>query len=218
MPAGILLTTAYFPPPEYFVYASATENVLIERHENYIKQTYRNRCIIMAANGILPLVIPVKRLKGIKTPIRDIKPDYNYRWQRLHLITLESAYRSAPFYEYYIDEILPFFKTRYRYLLDLNSAIFDKMLDLMNIGLSWEYTGRFMKDAPHGYLDKRESFHPKKDNPELTAIREDIKYGQVFQDRWGFIPGLSILDLLFNAGPDAGALLKKAASEIRDTR
>lgn len=218
MPAGILLTTAYFPPPEYFVSASAAKNVLIERHENYIKQTYRNRCIIMAANGILPLVIPVKRLKGSKTPIRDIKPDYNYHWQRLHLITVESAYRSAPFYEYYIDEILPFFKDRYRYLLDMNSAILNKMLEVMDIGLFWEYTGIFMKDPPHGYLDKRESFHPKKDNPELKAIREDIKYGQVFQDRWGFIPGLSILDLLFNAGPDAGALLKKAASKIWDTR
>jgi hypothetical protein len=211
MPAGILLTTAYFPPPEYFVSASAAGNVLIERHENYLKQTYRNRCVIMAANGILPLVIPVKRLKGRKTPIRDIKPDYNYRWQRLHLITIESAYRSAPFYEYYIDEILPFFKNKYPYLLDLNSAIFDKMLELMNLGVSWKYTCGYMKDPPQGFIDKRESFHPKKDNPGLRSVREIIRYGQVFQDRWGYIPGLSILDFLFNVGPDAGALLKKAA-------
>jgi hypothetical protein len=165
----------------------------------------------MAANGILPLVIPVKRFKGIKTPIRDIKPDYNYHWQKMHLITIESAYRSAPFYEYYIDEILPFFKNRYRYLIDLNSAIFIKILEIMDIDLTWSYTGRFSKDPPDGYSDKRESFHPKKDNPELGVIREKIKYAQVFQDRWGYIPGLSILDLLFNAGPDAGTLLKKAA-------
>ncbi len=209
MPSGILLTTAYFPPLEYFAFALAAENVLIERHENYMKQTYRNRCIIMAANGILPLVIPVKKFRGRKTPIRDVKPDYSYHWQRLHLISLESAYRSAPFYEYYIDEIMPFFNNRYRYLLDLNSAIFDKMPELMDISLSWRYTVEFMKDPPSGYADLRESFHPKKDNPELTVIRENIKYKQVFQDRWGFNPGLSILDLLFNAGPDAGGLLTK---------
>ncbi len=215
MPAGILLTTAYFPPPEYFVSASAAEKALIERHENYKKQTYRNRCRILTANGPLSLVIPVKRFRGRKTSINEIKPDYSYKWQRLHRISIDSAYRSAPFYEYYIDDIIPFFELKFDYLIDLNSAILEKMLEVMNLRVSWEYTNSFMEQPPPGFIDVRESIHPKRNIPETARIAESMNYIQVFQEKWGFIPGLSILDLLFNTGPDAAVLLKNAAAELK---
>lgn len=213
-PAGAMLTTAYFPPVEYFIIAVGSGRVLIEKHENYSKQSYRNRCNILSANGVLPLVIPVKRFRGKKTAITDVRPDNHYSWQKLHMISIRSAYRSAPFYEYYNDDIEPFFNTRYESLLDLNTAIFEKMLEAMNITLPWEYTNSYSKDPPPGFIDGRGSIHPKTKHPLFRETAGYPEYTQVFGDRWGFVPGLSILDLLFNTGPDAGRLLKDAASEI----
>ncbi|MFP4367552.1 MAG: WbqC family protein [Bacteroidales bacterium] len=208
---GLLLTTSYFPPVEYFSLTGNCSRVLVEKHENYNKQSYRNRCVIIAANGTLSLVIPVKRFRGKKTLISDIKPDYTYKWQRLHKISIESAYRSAPFYEYYIDDIMPFFETRYNYLLDLNSAIFEKMLGILKFDTPWEFTDKFNIYPPPGFADKRESIHPKIKNPEVLDITKNIRYTQVFESKWGFVPGPSILDLLFNTGPDSRQILLDAA-------
>jgi hypothetical protein len=212
--AGVMLTTAYFPPVEYFIMAVGSGRVLIEKHENYTKQSYRNRCNILSANGILPLVIPVKRYRGKKTVIKDVRPDNHYNWQKLHMISIRSAYRSAPFYEFYIDDIMPFFTTPYESLLYLNTAIFKKMLELLNISISREYTRSYSKYPHPGFIDGRETIHPKKINPLFAKKPGYPEYSQVFGDRWGYVPGLSILDLLFNTGPDARGFLKDAASEI----
>jgi hypothetical protein len=214
LPEGILVATAYFPPVEYFMLAAGTGKVLIEKHENYTKQSYRNRCNIMSANGILPLVIPVKRYRGRKTAITDVSTDDHYAWQRLHLTSIESAYRAAPFYEYYTDSILPFFTTRHGSLLDLNTAIFETMLELLDLKVSWEYTRDYEQIAPPGFIDGREMIHPKKRYPPFTGPGAFPEYFQVFRDRHGFVPGLSILDLLFNAGPGSGTLLMETASKI----
>jgi hypothetical protein len=213
-PAGIILTTAYFPPVDYFILAAGTGKVLIEKHENYSKQSYRNRCNIMSANGILPLVVPVKRFRGRKTPITDVKPDNHYSWQKLHMVSIRSAYRAAPFYEFYADEIMPFFKTPWESLLDLNTATFEKMLELLEITVSWDFTRGFMHTATRDFTDGRELIHPKKRNPLFAGTAAYPEYPQVFSDRQGFVPGLSILDLLFNAGPGSGSLLKEAATKV----
>jgi hypothetical protein len=213
-PAGIILTTAYFPPVDYFILAAGTGRVMIEMHENYSKQSYRNRCNIMSANGILPLVIPVKRFRGRKTPITEVRPDNHYNWQKLHMISIRSAYRAAPFYEFYADEIMPFFKASYESLLDLNAVIFEKMLELLEIKVSWDFTREFTHTAPRGFTDGREIIHPKKRYSPFTGTAAYPEYPQVFRDRQGFIPGLSILDLLFNAGPGSGGLLMEAATKL----
>ena len=209
--SNLLLSTAYFPPIQYFVVIENCKEVLIEKHESYNKQSYRNRCNILSANGVLPLVVPVKKFRGRKTPISEVKPDYNYNWQKLHRISIESAYRSAPFYEFYIDDIMPFFELKYGYLLDLNMAILETVLSILKIKVTLKLTEKYNKIPPAGFMDKRESIHPKKRNTEESGIAEKIRYTQVFEDRSGFVPGLSILDILFNAGPDAGSLISDAA-------
>ncbi len=214
-PDCVLLTTAYFPPVEYFILVAAYGRALIERHENYTKQSYRNRCNILSANGLLSLTIPVKRYRGIKTPIIDVKPDNSYNWQKLHRISIESAYRSAPFYEFYIDDIMPFLESEYNSLFRLNTDILNKTLEVLDINALCNHTENFTKIPPAGCADKRDAIHPKRKDPDLMNAIEQLQYTQVFQNRWGFVPGLSILDLLFNAGPDSGRLLEKAALTIR---
>ena len=214
---GLLLSTAYFPPVQYFTMISNYPDLLLEKHENYVKQSYRNRCNILSANGILPLIIPVKRIKGEKTPISKVKPDNSYNWQRLHRISIESAYRSAPFYEFYIDDIMQFLELRNDYLIELNSAILKKMLNILNIPANLRYTAIYHKDSPPGFRDIRDSIHPKKKDNESVMIADHTRYNQVFRERSDFVPGLSILDILFNAGPDAGLLITKSSSYIKST-
>lgn len=163
----------------------------------------------MSANGILSLVVPVKRFKGRKTPIKDIKPDYDSNWQKLHRISVESAYRSAPFFEYYIDDIMPFFKTRYKFLIDLNSEILLKMLAILNIEAITGFSKTYIDKPVDGIVNMREQIHPKRELPLEAEDAYQIRYNQVFEQRSGFKPGLSILDILFNAGPDAGSLITR---------
>ncbi len=206
----LLISTAYFPPIQYFVFIGKYKDVLIEKQENYNKQSYRNRCNIKSANGVLPLVIPVKKNKGQKTVISDIKTDNSYNWQRIHRISIESAYRSAPFYEYYIDEIMPFFESRYDYLLDLNTAILEKMLEILRIRASLGFTDKYQPAHPPEILDIRNNIHPKIKDTSTNFFKDDIPYTQVFKEISGFIPGLSIIDLIFNTGPDAGTIICKS--------
>jgi hypothetical protein len=205
--SALLLSTAYFPPIPYIAWMSGGLDLLIEKHENYCKQSFRNRCCIISANGILPLVIPVKRNRGCKTPISEVKPDYSYRWQKLHRVSVESAYRSSPFYEYYIDDIMPFFEIRYDWLLDMNTDILGTLLGLLNITVMPSYTEFYQKTPLPGIIDARDIFHPKREFAGYPALSDCTGYTQVFQEKLGFIGGMSILDLLFNTGPDAGNIL-----------
>lgn len=205
--SAILLSTAYFPSLPYMACIAATQDLLIEKHENYCKQSFRNRCCIVSANGILPLVIPVKRNKGCKTLISEVKPDYSYKWQKLHRVSVESAYRSAPFYEYYIDDIMPFFELRYEWLLDMNTTILNTLLGTLNIPVRPVYTESYQTSPLTGIVDARDIFHPKRKPGDKALSSGHAGYTQVFQEKLGFIGGMSILDLLFNTGPDAVNIL-----------
>ncbi len=169
----------------------------------------------MAANGRLPLIIPVKRNKGGKTPITDIRPDYSYPWQRLHRISIISAYRSAPFYEYYIDAVMPFFENRYALLTDLNSAILDSILNILDINIVPRYTNAFTHLTPPGIINMRDKIHPKKKTGIRGLSIGYPEYQQVFSDRHGFMPNLSILDLVFNTGPDAVSYIRRVAGLMK---
>ena len=169
----------------------------------------------MSANSRLQLVIPVKRRKGRKTTITDIKPDYSYPWQRLHRTSVISAYKSAPFYEYYIDNIMPFFDNRYNLLTELNGAILDCFLNILEIDIVPQYTASYAHIPPSGIVDMRDEIHPKN---QLKAPEPNIEYPeyhQVFSDRHGFMPNLSILDLIFNTGPDAASYVRRLAKQMK---
>ncbi len=207
----LLLSTAYFPNIHYFSKILQYEDFLIECHENYCKQSYRNRCKILSANGVIPLTIPVSKGNTVKTPIRDAKIDNHYNWQHNHRIAIESAYRSAPFYEYYIDDIMPFFTGKFTYLLDLNFMILEKILEIFEINRQAKCTGHFAKSPGEGVDDFRCRIHPKERFNLPDPSFSPAPYRQVFSEKWGFVPNLSIVDLLFNTGPDSKMILEKSA-------
>lgn len=204
---NILINTAYFPPVNYLSLFSAAEKVFIEREENYTKQTYRNRCIICSANGRMILTVPILMGTFHKTPVKDIKVDYSKRWQQIHLRALVSSYKSSPFFEYYFTSVEKVITSNHSFLLDLNLDSLEAAMGATGIKVPLEYTSGFVKD-PAEQLDYRNSISPKIKNPGSSVGL--TRYNQVFEDRFGFLPGLSIIDLIFNVGPDAGKYLQSA--------
>ncbi len=188
-------TTAYFPPIEYFSKLVDCENIYIDIFENYTKQSYRNRCDILSANGRQSLTIPV--LKGVerKTKIKDIEIDYSTDWQKIHLKSIEAAYRSSPFYEFFMPEIQPFFEKKYKFLYDFNYQIFKIINDFIEIDTKINFTTDFIPIDKKDTNDFRFSINPKQKD-----IFSNTAYTQVFSDKFKFEENLSILDLIFNMG------------------
>lgn len=178
------------------------ESVLIENHDHYEKQSYRNRCEIYGANGKLNLIIPLMR-RGFRIPMHDVLIDNTQNWQQLHWRSLESAYRSSPYFEYYESHYSPFFTTKYEKLSDFNMAILDKTKTLLQIETPIQQTDKYELAYPDS-LDLRKIVHPKVEDPKNQI---DFEYMQVFDMKCGFIPNLSILDLMFNEGPRCVSLL-----------
>lgn len=197
----MLVATAYLPPVAYFSLISDAEEVFIEKEETYLKQTYRNRCYILTANGIQSMSVPVLLGSFHKTIIKNIKIDYSKRWQQIHLRALNAGYRSSPYFEYYFEEIEKIISAKHEYLLDLNQELMTFFIDSLKIKCRLNYTTHF-EPANNNPGDFRYIFSPKK---ELK--RDYMEYLQVFSERYGFVPGLSITDLLFNTGPDAAGYL-----------
>jgi hypothetical protein len=202
----ILLSTAYFAPVRYFTKLAVYPEIYIEQHENFIKQTYRNRAVILGANGPIPLIVPVEKGRGQKIKIRDLRIAFDEDWQRNQWRTIFSAYNSSPFFEYYADELEPFFREKHDFLFDFNLKITETLLELLEIGTPINLTEDFEK-VPQNCLNFREQISPKAhlidEDPHFTAR----PYTQVFSEKFGFVPDLSILDLLFNAGPSAHQIL-----------
>ncbi len=206
MSKNIILSTAYLAPIQYFTKFVKYDKVIIEAHENFIKQTYRNRCKIYGANGELSLTIPVKK-SNPKTKIKELLIDYDTNWRKLHWKSIESAYNSSPFFEYYIDDFLPFFTKKHKYLFDFNTELLIMILEILDINTNIEFTDKYFHNE-YELDDFREQIHPKKRNVDKNFIA--IEYTQVFQSKYGFIPNLSIVDLLFNEGPNSFSVLDRA--------
>jgi len=203
-----LLTTSYFPPIQYYSKIVKDENVLIEQYEHYGKQSFRNRCDIYGANGKLTLSVPVIKGARLKILTRDIRIEYVEDWRKVHFKGIESAYRKSPFYEYYIDDIEPLFSKKHKYLLDLNNDILEVVNEILEINPSIKMTEDYIKDT-EGMDDWREGIHPKKSRQKEDKSFVATPYTQVFSDKLGFEPNLSILDLIFNLGPEAIDYLEK---------
>ena len=202
----LLLSTAYFAPIQYYSKLMRYDQVMIERHENYIKQSYRNRCTIFTANGLLDLVVPVAKTGEPKIPVTEVEISYDTLWQKLHFKAIESAYRRSPFYPYYIDDLIRFFNGRHRYLYEFNMQIMRTVCDLMKIPFRVRESEEYRKSA-EGIIDLRNGIHPKPNRQHADPDFIPPYYRQVYDSKWGFKPNLSILDLLFNAGPEGKELL-----------
>ena len=207
----VLLSTAYFAPvPFYAVVAKSTE-IYVEQFENYAKQTFRNRCEIMGANGSIPLIVPVAKSRVHKILIKDLKISYDADWQRTHWRTIFSAYGSSPYFDYFKDDIVPFFEVKEKFLLDHNLKIHDTICALLEIENNAILTSDF-ETIPKNVINLREIISPK--NKLLNRQFQTERYTQVFSEKINFIPNLSILDLLFNEGPNSFNILENSLIAI----
>jgi hypothetical protein len=199
---NLLLNTAYFAPVSYFSAIQQSTNIFIEQYENFGKQSYRNRCEIMSANGVLSLTVPVVKANR-KTLVKDLKIMYVTPWQKLHFRSIESAYKNSPYYDYYIDDLMPFFEKQATFLLDLNQEILTTLFDLLKIKSNIHLTEDYIQENHTEYTDLRDAIHPKASRRKPGAEFPVHPYHQTFSDRFPFHPNLSILDLLFCCGPEA---------------
>ena len=252
---GALLSTTYFGPVQWYQKLNR-HRCIIEQHDNFVKQTYRNRCVIASANGPQTLTVPIERYDGMKCAMRDIRISDHGNWRHLHWQALVSAYGETPFFEYYADDIRPFFEEhRWKYLLDFNLDITHTLCSLLDVrpdltlsdhyidadeticggggldgavegvngaaesfggvngldraaesfggavkGLNGAAEGLGSSSACSLFVDYRDAIRPK--HPLPDAEFEARPYYQVRAQRHGFLPNLSVLDLLFNEGPE----------------
>lgn len=201
---SVLLPATYFGPIHYFAVISQTRTVIIESEEHYIKQTWRNRCVVLTANGVFSLTIPVIRAEGNHTKIKDILISNREKWQLIHWRTIASAYRNTPYFLYYADELESILFSNEERLFDFNLRLTEPLLKMLHINAQITMTGKYEAIPDGDILDLRGYFTPKK-----KLLPHFPVYMQAFSERHGFAPGLSIIDLLFNLGPDAGDYLKR---------
>ena len=201
-----LLSTTYFGPVQWYQKLYRHEAVEIEQWESFLKQTYRNRSLIATTQGIQALTVPIER--GTSQLIRDIRISDHGNWRHLHWNALVSAYGESPFFEYYQDDIRPFFENRWDYLFDFNEAIREKMCELLDIQPKVTFSSTYHHPADISLTshllpltsDYREAINPKHPLPDPDFVPKP--YYQVYQQKHGFLPNLSILDLLINMGPE----------------
>lgn len=198
-----LLSTAYLPPVEYFAFLLA-DDCTIEREERYQKQSYRNRAVVMNGNGTLNLIIPTVH-DGRMGIVKEVRIDYATPWQRAHWRSIESAYNNTPFYLYYKDALKPFFEQKFEFLFDFNFKLTQTLLKLLQKEKEIAVTTTF---EPYTQDDLRLLIHPKNAKKEDYPFRLQQPYYQVFEDKFGFTSNLSVIDLLFNEGPQAAHYLQ----------
>ena len=198
----VLLTSCYLAPVAYYSYLYRAHRAVIEVKDHYQKQSYRNRCIIAGANGPLTLSIPIIKPENGKDVLQEVRiADYD-NWRHLHWNAILSAYNTTPYFQYYEDDFRPFYEEPYTYLHDFNEGLRRLVCRLIGIDTPISYSSEYLKNPPPEVLDLREAIHPKR------AFAYTAKtYYQVFTQKHGFLPNLSILDLLFNMGNESRLFL-----------
>lgn len=194
---NIILHPTYFPNIASFVSIAKADNLTFEVCDNYQKQTYRNRMYIYGANGKIPLTVPIIYSQKNRQLYKDIKISEDTNWQDLHWKSIQSAYSSSPFFEFYQDDFQPLFYKKYQYLLDFNFSCLEIVYDSLELPFEFETTKVYQPNITN-LLDYRFLVENRKEQEQPFK-----PYVQVFDDKHGFIPNLSILDLIFNEGPNA---------------
>ncbi len=201
----VILPIAYLAPISYYCRLLAYQKVQLEQWEHYIKQTYRNRCIIASESGPLSLSIPVEKANPM-LPIKDIRISDHGNWRHLHWQALVTAYENTPYFEFYADDFKPLYEKKYNFLIDYNESLRILVCDLLNITPHISMTKSY-EPKPEGE-DCRLLFSPKSKLEDNLFIQSS--YYQVFSSKNGFLSNMSIVDLLFNMGPESIFILKKS--------
>ncbi len=197
MPGKILISTAYLPPIDYMKLISEAGEIIIEAEENYLKQTYRNRCYILSAHGPHLLSVPVYEGSRHKVPVKEVRIDYSKRWQQVHLRAIMSSYRSSPYFDFYFENIEKIISQNHEFLFDLNISLINSILNMLKMKKDLSYSGSFeaLNEEPYDFRNKI--------IPGQPALFPEKRHYQVFDTGEGFIPNLSIIDLIFNLGPES---------------
>lgn len=197
-----LLSLHYLPCVQWFS-KLVTGDTLIEQYENYGKGSYRNRCHIVGANGILVLSIPLEKGKNQRMPIRDVRISYADNWQKLHWQSIQSAYGNAPFFEFYVDDIRSHYEQKTPFLFDFNWKLLNSLVEILGLDTSLIQCTSTFEKTPSGGLDFRNGISPKPKQQVLDKAFTPRTYPQVFSEKHGFLANVSVLDLLFCAGPES---------------
>lgn len=199
----ILIYPTYFPSVSQFAVIVQSEKVILETEDNFQKQTNRNRMYIYSPNGIQMLNIPVKHSKTAHQKTKDVRLETEFNWQKQHFKSLEAAYRTSPFFEYFEDALMPVFERKIDFLLDLNLLTMEIVASCLRHKFEYTKTTEYFHETDGGIADLRPLANGKKDKNQFEP------YSQVFGEKFGFINNLSVLDLLFNEGKFALDYLKK---------
>ena len=206
----ICLQSEYLAPVAHYILAFHAKKILIETQEHYVKQSFRNRCEIASANGIMPLTIPIEKASVRKPCMKDMRISDHGNWRHLHWNAIRSSYNSSAFFEYYQDDFRPLYEKRYEFLLDFNEAMREVIFQSLELDKVIEYTSDYQKELNPSIMDLRPFAEPQKEIELKTKVHLETYY-QVFQNKFGFQSDLSIIDLLFNMGPEAQLILKNSS-------
>lgn len=194
----VILSSAYLPPVEYMSYLFRCRKVIIDIGEHYVKQTYRNRCTIMTANGIQDLTVPVRKPEIMPAPMKDIRISDHGNWKKLHMTAIDSSYGGSPYWDFLKADFAKLFEKEFDFLADFNTELTMLLCELMDISPEITIAEQYVTDTT-GCIDLRNSISPKQKETTFEAK----PYSQVFESRYGFTAGLSCIDLLLNMGRES---------------
>ncbi len=205
---------------EYFSELCSGAKIVIDIGENYVKQTYRNRCEIMTAGGVIPLIVNVAKGRSIhKKAVKDIRIDYSKRWMHQHRVSLISAYKNSPYFDHYWEKFEPFYLREFAFLADLNRGLLETALAALKLEPEFRYSGEYVRGEENDG-DMRGNFPRKSRHLPAGELQTPIftmePYTQVFSGRIPFEPNLSVIDLIFCEGPCARDILMKGAEKEGD--
>lgn len=205
-----IIESQYMPPIETFARLAQFRRVQFEAYEHWVKRSYRNRCRVAGPGGELSLSVPLHREGGTRRVMKDIRIAYTQDWRKVHWQTFTTGYRRSPYFEYYEDRFEPFFRDNYEKLIDLNTALFRFFAEILELDLEIAFTERWDPQVSIGCVDLRDAMSPRAGAGRPDPFYKAPQYSQVFVERHGFLPDLSIADLVFNYGPKAAAIVREA--------
>jgi hypothetical protein len=206
----LLIDYQYFGTVNYYKMLFKFKYIEFEEYEHYQKGSFRNRTIIPGANGLIPLSVPLQNGRDQRALFRDIKISYKDNWVLQHTRALDACYMRAPFYEFYRDNLFALLASQEEYLMDLDRKLIQWVLKMMKANLTISFSTSYQKELSTDLQDGRNQLLPNQTN----SFGEQVQYAQVFEDRIGFQPNMSILDLLFCNGPSSAGLLKDSNSRF----
>lgn len=207
---AILIELQYLPNIQYFTKFLKYDKVILEQSENYVKGSFRNRCQILSANGPISISIPLQKGKNQQQSIKSVKIFNEDKWQNQHWTAIKSAYGSAPYFDYYEASLQQLIKQPFENLWDFNFNLLEWLIKQLKLDTVVEVTSEFEQRPNSGIKDWRNNITPKKHKQKIDPSFEPTYYAQVFEDKFGFVANLSILDLLFCTGPQASLILESS--------